>query len=289
MALQLVKNIRENPMLRKSFFHLAQQTFDLDFAPWYRRGFWTDMYRPYAFAEGDTVAANASINHIHTLWQGAPRHYIQIGTVMTAPAYRGRGLSRRLLEEILSDWQGKCDCIYLYANDSVLDFYPKFGFAPAAEYQYSCTVSPCPGDFAPLDMDVPEHQALLRRCYEMSNPYAALPVRGNFGLLMFYCGGPMRSCVWYSPALDTVCIAEQTGGILSCLDIFGPGSVPLESLLANLVRGAACQAHLGFTPKNTAGFDCAKIKTEDETLFLLKEGENLFAENKLMFPILSHA
>ena len=32
--------IRDNTTLRKSFFSLARQTFDLDFEPWYQCGCW---------------------------------------------------------------------------------------------------------------------------------------------------------------------------------------------------------------------------------------------------------
>ena len=39
------------------------------------------------------------------------------------------------MEWILQNWSDRCDGIYLFANDTVLDFYPKFGFLPAEEAQ----------------------------------------------------------------------------------------------------------------------------------------------------------
>ena len=50
------------------------------------------------------MVANASVNVMDFIWQERTEKYIQIGTVMTDPACRGRGLARRLIEEILSDW-----------------------------------------------------------------------------------------------------------------------------------------------------------------------------------------
>ena len=47
-------------------------------------------------------------------------------------------------------------------------------------------------------MEQPGDRALLRRCYEASNPLSRLSVKNNYGLLMFYCFGFMKDCVYYS-------------------------------------------------------------------------------------------
>lgn len=46
MNYQLVKQVRENSPLRKSFIDLAVKTFDLSFEEWYQQGYWTDAYIP---------------------------------------------------------------------------------------------------------------------------------------------------------------------------------------------------------------------------------------------------
>ncbi len=51
MNYQLVKQVRENNPLRKSFIDLAVKTFDLSFEEWYQQGYWTDAYNFYAFVE----------------------------------------------------------------------------------------------------------------------------------------------------------------------------------------------------------------------------------------------
>ena len=72
-----------------------------------------------------------------TIWNGPIKNYIQLGTVMTAPPCRKQGLSRFLMEEIKKDWEGRCDGMYLFANDTVLDFYPKFGFSRQEPVSYT--------------------------------------------------------------------------------------------------------------------------------------------------------
>ena len=64
MNYQLVKQVRENNILRKSFIDLAVKTFDLSFEEWYQQGYWTDAYIPYAFVERNKIIANASANII---------------------------------------------------------------------------------------------------------------------------------------------------------------------------------------------------------------------------------
>lgn len=288
MEFALNKHIKENDALRKSFFDLAVKTFHLRFEDWYQNGYWTDQYIPYALVDQNQVIANASVNIIHTTWQKRPRRYLQIGTVMTDAAYRRRGLSRRLITEIISDWKDQSDGIYLFANKTVLDFYPKFGFQKATEYQYTIPVTAKKSDFRKLNMERESNRALLLRCYEKSNPFSQLPMIGNDGLLMFYCTGLMKNHVYYSREHDAVCIAEYNNGTLQCYDIFGSPKVSLETILSAISPPSTKQAVLGFTPKSTEQCSCAKIEGEN-TLFVWKEKDNIFLNQKIMFPLLSHA
>ena len=134
---KLEKNYRNNDTLRKSFNELAQKTFGFDFEDWYQNGFWGDNYNPYSIVIDGKVVSNVSVNKTDMLMDGEVKHFLQLGTVMTDEQYRNKGLSRMLMEQIELDYAGKVDGIYLFANDSVLDFYPKLGFQKAKEYQYS--------------------------------------------------------------------------------------------------------------------------------------------------------
>lgn len=56
---------------------------------------------------------------------------------MTHPEYRKRGLSKRLMNKVLEEYENKYDFMFLFANHNVLDFYPKFGSKSINEYQFS--------------------------------------------------------------------------------------------------------------------------------------------------------
>lgn len=289
MQYKLVKQVKEIDILRNSFNDLAIETFDLSFENWYKNGFWTNKYIPYVLVHNDKAIANASVNVIHTLWNKIPKCYIQIGTVMTDLAYRNQGLSRHLMNEIIAEWKDNCDAIYLYANDTVLDFYPKFGFSKAVEHQYSMQITPAVGDFEKLDMDKKTDQELLRRCYERSNPFSKLPMKDNYGLIMFYCTAFLKNNVYYSKKYDAICIARQDKTTLDCFDIFCSQNHSMDTILAELASSKTNKVILFFTPKNTANCECTKIVKEDETLFILPNKDNIFEHNKIMFPALSHA
>ena len=91
MEQTLYKQVRELPEIRESFFRLAQKVFGLSFREWYEAGFWSERYIPYTLAHNGRAAANVSVNRMQFSWQGRVRQYIQLGTVMTDPEYRGRG------------------------------------------------------------------------------------------------------------------------------------------------------------------------------------------------------
>ena len=255
MGLRFAKAYREHDKLRKSFFRLARGTFGLDFAPWYQGGWWTDHYIPYSFIDGEEVVANVSVNRME-LEHAGNRHYgIQVGTVMTRPECRGRGLCRRLLERVLEEWQDHCDILYLLANDSVLDLSEE-------------------GD-----------RKLLLDCYQASNPSSALAAVGDPGLLMFYCGGALREHLYYAGDARTVIVAERAGDTLLCHDLLGEGAA-LE--LAGRLAGPGIErVTWGFTPKDPAGMRREQLQEEDTTLFLLEGTGAWFRRGDLRLPALS--
>lgn len=283
------KNVRVDEQVRKSFNALAFNTFGIDFEFWYQNGYWGDSYIPYALLDGETVVSNISVNIIETTWKNQVKRYIQLGTVMTDEKYRGKGLSRFLMKKVLEDWRDNCDSVYLFANDSVLDFYPKFGFQKAQEYQYLKSVRKKEGMLKKLDMSLVEDRKLLLEMYRLSNPFSALPMENNEGLLMFYCSQFMKESIYYIENFGVVVIAGYYDEKMVCYDIFGLNNYPIDDILCTMAHQDTKIAILGFTPSQIEDFQITKLKEKSTTLFMLRGKDNLFIENQLMFPLLSHA
>lgn len=283
------RSIRDDQRIRDSFNRLARETFRLDFAPWFQNGYWGGQYIPHVLLDGDRVAANISVNIVPVRLWGRRKIFVQLGTVMTGESYRGHGLARFLMEKALEEWKERCDAVYLFANDRVLGFYPKFGFQPANEYQLRIPVCPAAGRARRLDMDNAGERALLLEKYRQGNPFAALAAEDNPGLLMFYCTQSLKDRIYYLEKEDAVVIAEQEGARMLCYDIFCGRGLRMETLLSGVAGPAVQSAMLGFTPDGYDSGCFSKRREEGTTLFVLAGGLNPFVRGRLMFPLLSHA
>ncbi len=282
-------DIRDNKILRRSFNELSAQVFGgLTFEPWFQAGYWNEKFCPFVLLDGERVVSNVSVNSISFQYEGKLREYIQLGTVMTAPDYRKRGLSRWLMERILERFRDGCDGVYLFANDSVLDFYPRFGFEKAREYQCVRTLEGGLENARKLDMESAAGRALLWETYAASAPYAKLAFPRNPELLMFYCGGQLRDCVYYLEEKKAVVVAEYKGDIMLCYGVFCEGGASLDELLRSAAKKETLQVQFLFSPWDAREEEIRVYKEEDTTLFLLKGSENLFQRDTLMFPVLSH-
>lgn len=141
MQYKFCNKIKENKVLRDSFNELARITVGFDFADWYEKGHWGDEYIPHVLVDDDKIISNVSVNLMKFSINEQIKKYIQLGTVMTHPECQKKGMNGYLINKILEMYSREVDGIYLFANDSVLEYYPKFGFKPIDEYEYYMELS----------------------------------------------------------------------------------------------------------------------------------------------------
>lgn len=287
MNYRLNKEVMPNDTMRNSFDSLATKTFGLSFENWYHEGYWTKSNIPYTLFYGEEAIANVSVNRLEILYQEHKRNYIQLGTVMTDMAHRNQGFSRYIMEEIKNDWEAQCDAMFLFANESVLDFYPKFGFTKETQYQFGTEINDTSESSKKLDITSLHDRKMLEKYYEKTNPFSKVQVVNNFGLLMFYCISAMKDCVYYTPKYDAVVLAEQNGDILNCFDVFCDKGNNLLDILSSVAAGIKAVT-LKFTPVDSDCFDVNPIDSSADTLFVLSSRENIFRQEKMLFPSISH-
>lgn len=285
---KIIKNYRHNAALRASFNELAEATFGLNFENWYQNGFWGNSYQPYSVVLDGKVVANVSLNRTDMLIGGQRKRLYQLGTVMTAENYRNRGYIRAIMEEIEKD-TADADGVYLFANDSVLEFYPKFGFVCGEEYVYSRAVEQTGAcRMRKMPMKNAAQWSELCRAMERNAFCTACEMVDNPGLIFFYVSQFMQECVFYEEELDAWVIAEQDGEELLIHNVFSPGAVSLENVIGAF-GGGIKRVTLGFAPADTAGFECRALKEENCTFFVKGDAFRGFGEKKLRIPSLSHA
>lgn len=281
------KNYRNNEALRASFNRLAEKTFGLNFENWYRNGFWKDNYIPYSVVIDGEVVSNVSVNACNMNYKGKLVKLIQLGTIMTDDDYKGKGYARALMEEVMKDYDGKVDGIYLFANDSVLEFYPKFGFKEAKEYQFSKDVTisgECTAQNVPLRDKIDFDRTV--EILDTKKQNAQLYMVDNPGLYMFYLSQFMTENLFYIEECNSYAIAEVEDDTLILHTILGNGAVD------EVIRAFGSQVKkviLCFTPNDASGYEKSELHEEDTTFFVQGKFFEDSRDDEYMMQAITHA
>lgn len=283
--MEIIRNYRDNKALRDSFNALTEQTFGLNFENWYQMGYWGDNYNPYSVVMDGKIVANVSVNRTDMCIGGEIKRLYQLGTVMTAPEYRSRGLIRAIMAEIEKDTRD-ADGIYLFGNDNVVEFYPKFGFVPGKEYLYTKAVSQNGESlWKNVPMDTKENRDALAAAMKASTFRTGCTMVDNPELIFFYVAQFMQKCVYHWEEKDTWVIAEPEEGNLLLHNVFSTREISLDAVIAAFGTEIKTVT-LGFAPENTEGFTVEAYHEEDCNFFT--KGD-IFGDKKLRIPSLSHA
>ena len=298
MKYKFSNEVKKNDVLRESFNQLTQQVFCFDFTGWYAAGHWGDDYLPHVLLDGERVISNVSVNLMKFDVQGVLKHYIQLGTVMTDSNYRNQGLNREIMERILEEYSGKVDGIYLFGNDSVIHYYPKFGFKPIKEYEYYLQCEELTKTDAyrieKIDMTKVEQ---CERLYDRIREYAiddhrnqndGMYMSENLGLYQFWLANGYSEQVYYLPENECYVIANLKEEVLQLHQMIGKQQVDMLRL-AKAFSDTVKEVVLGYTPVHKEQFFVREHKEEDCTLFILGEDLNIVERDKMRFPVLSHA
>ena len=233
-------------------------------------------------------------------WQnGRERLYIQLGTVMTDPAFRRQGLASFLMKTVLAEYEGRCDGVCLFGDLSALGFYEKMGFSVGMQYRYSLRkevrqrlqlLSPAEPDemFLPLDFsDLPALKR-YRETVRHSAMQSALEQVNKYGLQMYTAGGQH---VFFCRALDCYAVMEQQRQTLHLKSIICRKKLPLEQILRR-IPFPFDRLTLGFAPRSEdAPLFLAQPFDGGEDYRFLFRGSQLknIEKERLYFPELSHA
>lgn len=287
--MNVIHGYRDNKKLRDSFNALAEETFDgLNFEGWYQNGFWGDNYDPHSIVIDGKVAANVSVNRCDLEFGGKRHRILQLGTVMTAPEHRGKGLSRAIMAYIEKEY-ADVDGVYLFGSDSVVDFYPKFGFRPGREMAYRKQVRQNGNRTAEqVIMDGPAGWDRLNEAMKNSRFREGCKLVGYPELIFFYVSQFMQEAAWYIPTLDAWTIAELDAGKLTIHNVFGPEGVMVEDVVAAFGSEVETLC-LGFAPESGEGWEVSPYFGEDCNFFVKGAVFAEFEALNLRIPTLAHA
>jgi len=235
---EIIESYRDDEKLRNKFYDFVDTVFPgLNFKLWHDKGCWDGPYIPYSIIEKDKIIANVSITEMTVILDSKKIDAVQFGTVGTIPEYRERGLSRYLMESVLDKYKNDIDVFFLFANDSVLDFYPKFGFE---RHQMSIFRSDTlPNQKArtahKLNINNREDFTLIRKLLE-----ERMTITDSFGAInydfiaMWHIINLYPNNLYYFEDENVIVIARENNGKLHVIDVISSEPIDIESFIPGI-------------------------------------------------------
>ncbi|MFC3745625.1 GNAT family N-acetyltransferase [Paenibacillus sp. GCM10012306] len=293
VGIDLVSAYKDNKAYRDSFNQLTTLAFDINFEVWYQKGFWDDRYICYSFLRDSKVIANVSVSKMDVVINGLNKKAIQIGTVITHPDFRGKGLSRALMNHVLNIYEQECDIFFLFANSTAINFYPKFGFESFGESQFKLKFNPVPNEdstICKLNCSNEEDLEFIKRMVLSRKPISGqFGVSNNQGLFMFYALNVFPESIYYSQEDEAIIVYQQEGHTLHLYDIVSQDDVHINSLLNRIANEQTESIQFHFTPDQfTEKAQYEPMDNNDDMLFI-KANFAIDKNSKFCVPVLAHA
>jgi ribosomal protein S18 acetylase RimI-like enzyme len=223
----------------------------VSFRRWAAFGGWQEHYRVFALLEENRIVASAALTRMDLVLQGRAVRGWQLGAVGTDPSCRRRGLQRRLLPHVLAQADAD-DLVFLFANENVLDFYPRFGFRRARESVFTAAHRALPAG-APLRVLAPDNaadRALLARVAAAAEPSTALFGASRYGsIVLWYLCNFHGEHVRYVPEHDALIVAEQAGSTLFVYDVLARTRFDVAQQLPRLIEGPIERIEFFYSPE----------------------------------------
>lgn len=285
--MEFLKGYMDNIQYRHALNDLTQEIYSFSFEDWYISGYYEGDYIPYSYMKNGEIISNASANIMKMVQNGREKLYIQIGTVMTRPEYRNRGLAGTLISMIIDDYKSLADGFYLYANLNALGFYERQGFCRLDQWRYSQKITSLENVTEPFEKAGDRLLARYRYLLHNAAVNHKLDQRNRAALQLFYTG--KMENVYYHNKLDCFAVMHADDRILYLDSVISSVKIPLSDILKHVPMQYDTVV-LGFTPEaDTEGFTAQKYDGEDDYRFYYM-GNSLeeIAEEKLFFPVMSH-
>lgn len=288
MSLQSLTITCRDDQWHEAFIDYVPKVFPrASFRRWYGLGGWNEDYVAFSIADGADIVANASLQRMNIVLRGEWITGWQLGAVGVVPQWRGRGLQRQTMQRLLGSVDEK-DIVFLFANDTVLDFYPLFGFKRVIESVFAAefNVRPASEPLRALSIDRAEDLALLARVAATAAPTTReFGARDYGGVLLWYWANFYDGCFYYCEAEDAIIVAEHDGATLRICDVLARTPFDLRSYLPRVAKDAAQRVEFGFTPSTWWPDARAVADYTDSPLFV--RGAHRLPEAPFKFPMLA--
>lgn len=286
-----VSDYKNQNELRLSFNNSTQKIFGINFENWYQKGFWNESYICHSFVSSGQIISNVSISKMQLLINGKVIKAIQVGTVFTHPEFRMNGLSKKLMNIVKEIYEKDYEIFYLFPNESVMKFYPKFGYSLTYDLLYSfkvnelkrANVNGCRKINIDDKNDLNKLQEIISSRLPRSNRFDCI---NSSSIFMWYCFNVFTDMVYILEPENFLVIFEEKENFIHLYDIVVNRPVNLHDIINRIKTGSNKEIIFYFTPS---------FKDLDEKEFSVSKNEDVFImpfgslpERSFAHPIMAH-
>lgn len=237
---------------RMQLNRLVLDVFGLDFAPWNALKPGIRCYTPFTFFHDGRAVANVSASPMELTLAGREVAAVQVGTVCTRPEHRGKGLVRELMTRAHTHWHGRRELSFLFANETVLDFYQQLGYRRVEQHRFHCAAPRWrPASERPRTLDILDagDRELMRQYADERAPVSdRVGVRAQAWLWLFHARMQYAEHLRYIEPLDLVAVSRQEQSTLHIFDLVGRQIPSLAELYPYLGSEEIREVRFHFTP-----------------------------------------
>ena len=184
--------------------------------------------------------------------------------------------------------------IYLYANEEVFNFYPKFGFKRFPESQFYMDIKDIKSGESPsskirkLNISDSVDLKIIKRLTKNRKPVSKiLGIENDQHLLLFHCLIVFRNDLYYMENEDIIVIFKQDEEKLLLYDIISRKEIGLRSIIDRIRNNRTRNILFHFIPDAEGLEISCKPLEPDNGLFIMSDSE-IFNGN-FLFPVTSQA
>jgi GNAT superfamily N-acetyltransferase len=283
----IFENYRNDPNLINKYFDFIGQVFQgISFNQWYKKGFWTEQYIPFSIMESDKIISNVSAAFLNIIIQDKLYKAVQLGAVGTLPEYRNRGLSAYLMNYVIDKYKESVDFFFLYANETVLKFYPQFGFRELKEKIFIQESEIPRSDYCAVKLNITkdkDYQLIFNLIKERKNLTRISGAEDYSYITMWHIFNTYPENLYYIGEEDVLIIKDEKNNILNIREIIFREAFNLKKTLSGIMESPEIEyIHYHFPP-DQIGYHYDKIINETSHLFILGKLE---LNNQLIkFPV----
>lgn len=287
MRTTVYENYRDNRDFREKFYQFTLTVFPgLDFKKWYEKGYWSDHYVPYSIIDENRIVSNVSISRMDLIIDGEKFRGIQMGTVGTIAGYRNRGLSRYLMDYVIDKYDPISDVMFLFANETVLDFYPKFGFNHHQEIIFKSSKIP-DSNYSAIKLNLNEKSdsdiatKLLNKRRELTQLFGATEYDY---ITQWHLINVFPDNLIYLNEEEVIIICSERGKQLHLWDVIFIKPIDLASIIPKIIKNKDLQSILYYFPPDQLSFDYDKVVPDFDSHLFFRGKFNLEGRD-FKFPI----